>query len=222
MKIWTHQQRRYTYGRQISTWKDAPHDCELRNAKYSMLLYHQQCFVSKVRNLGLFQNLDFADLLFVLSRAKNVLSRVQVFATPRTAAHQASLSFTISQSLLKPMSIEPVMPSNHLILCCPFSSCPQSLPASDWPRSTFSLCLRFVDHRAGLKQIWVERLCIFSGNMEHKFLHAWLHQLQRLHHQFITGQKKKTQETGDLMWIPFIFPFASVYTVFHVLFVFCF
>ena len=37
---------------------------------------------------------------------------------------------TISQSLLKPMSIESVMPSNHLILCCPFSSCPQSFPAS--------------------------------------------------------------------------------------------
>ena len=44
-----------------------------------------------------------------------------------TAAHQASLSFTISQSLLKHMSIESVMPSNHLILCCPLPpSCPQS------------------------------------------------------------------------------------------------
>ena len=47
------------------------------------------------------------------------LSRVQHFATPWTAAHQASLSFTISSSLLKPMSIESVMPSNHLILCHP-------------------------------------------------------------------------------------------------------
>ena len=45
------------------------------------------------------------------------LSYVQLFATPWTAAHQASLSFTISQSLLKLMSIELVMPSNHLILC---------------------------------------------------------------------------------------------------------
>ena len=45
------------------------------------------------------------------------LSHVQLFATPWTAAHQASLSFTISQSLLKLMSIELVMPSNHLILC---------------------------------------------------------------------------------------------------------
>ena len=40
-------------------------------------------------------------------------------ATPRTAASQVSLSFTISQSLLKLMSIESLMPSNHLILCCP-------------------------------------------------------------------------------------------------------
>ena len=45
------------------------------------------------------------------------LSHVQLSATPRTAARQASLSFTISLSLLKLMSIESVMPSNHLILC---------------------------------------------------------------------------------------------------------
>ena len=47
------------------------------------------------------------------------LSYVQLFVTPWTAAHQASLSFTISQSLLKFMSIESVMPSNHLVLCHP-------------------------------------------------------------------------------------------------------
>ena len=48
-----------------------------------------------------------------------MLSCVQVFATPWTAAHQDSLSFTISQSLLKLMSIESVMPSSHLILYRP-------------------------------------------------------------------------------------------------------
>ena len=47
------------------------------------------------------------------------LSCVQVFETPWTAACQAFLSITNSQSLLKLMSIESVMPSNHLILCCP-------------------------------------------------------------------------------------------------------
>ena len=46
-------------------------------------------------------------------------SHAQLLAAPWTAAHQASLSFTISRSLLKLMSIESVMPSNHLILCCP-------------------------------------------------------------------------------------------------------
>ena len=47
------------------------------------------------------------------------LSRVQLFVTPSTAARQASLSITNSWSLLKLMSIESVMPSHHLILCCP-------------------------------------------------------------------------------------------------------
>ena len=47
------------------------------------------------------------------------LSHVRFFVTPWTAARQASLSFTISRSLLKCMSIESVMPSNHLILCHP-------------------------------------------------------------------------------------------------------
>ena len=50
-------------------------------------------------------------------RSVQSLSHVRHFATPWTAAHQASLSTTNSQSLLKPMSIESVMPSNHLILC---------------------------------------------------------------------------------------------------------
>ena len=48
-----------------------------------------------------------------------LLSHVRLFVTPWTEAHQASLSFTISRSLLKLMCIELVMPSNHFILCCP-------------------------------------------------------------------------------------------------------
>ena len=56
------------------------------------------------------------------------LSRVRIFATPWTTGLQASQSFTISWSLLK--RIESMMPSNHLILCHPLSSCLQSFPAS--------------------------------------------------------------------------------------------
>ena len=58
------------------------------------------------------------------------LSHVWVFVTPWTAACQAFLSFTISRSLLKLMSIQSVMPSNHLILCRPLLLLPQSFPAS--------------------------------------------------------------------------------------------
>ena len=57
------------------------------------------------------------------------LSRVRLFATPWTAAPQASLSITNSQSLLKLMSIESVMPSNHLILCCPLLLPPSIFPS---------------------------------------------------------------------------------------------
>ena len=59
-----------------------------------------------------------------------LLSHVWLFATPWTAAHQSSLSLTDSWSLLKLMSIELVMPSNHLILCHSLSSCLPSFPAS--------------------------------------------------------------------------------------------
>ena len=66
-----------------------------------------------------------------LSQAQ-VLSRLSVvsnFETPWTAAHQASLSITNSQSPPKPMSIESVMPSNHLILCCPLLLLPSIFPS---------------------------------------------------------------------------------------------
>ena len=70
-------------------------------------------------------------LLLVSAAVVQSLSRVQLFATPWTATFQASLSFTISGSLLKLMSIELVIPSNHLTLGHLFSSCLQSLPASE-------------------------------------------------------------------------------------------
>ena len=59
------------------------------------------------------------------------LSRVRLFATPWIAARHASLSITNSQSLPKLMSIESVVPSSYSSSVVPFSSCPQSLPASE-------------------------------------------------------------------------------------------
>ena len=58
------------------------------------------------------------------------LSRVRLFATPWITAHQASLSITNSRSSLTLTSIELMMPSSHLILCCPLLLCLLSFPAS--------------------------------------------------------------------------------------------
>ena len=58
-----------------------------------------------------------------------LLSHSQLFVTPWTAAHQSSLSITNSQNLLKLMSIESVMPSNHLILCRPLLLLPSIFPS---------------------------------------------------------------------------------------------
>ena len=66
---------------------------------------------------------------FCSSSSFQSLSRVRLFATPWTAACQASLSFTNSQSLLKLTSIVSVMPSSHLILCCLLLPWPSILPS---------------------------------------------------------------------------------------------
>ena len=71
------------------------------------------------------------------------LSRVQFFATPWTAARQASLSITNSGSLLKLMSIKSVMPSNHLTLCRPLLLLPSIFPSLRvFPKESF-LCIRW-------------------------------------------------------------------------------
>ena len=66
------------------------------------------------------------DFYYCCSVAKSLSDS---FETPYTAAHQASLSFTISRSLLKFMSIESVMSSNHLILCHPLLLLPSIFPS---------------------------------------------------------------------------------------------
>ena len=84
-----------------------------------------------VLNLQLFRAHHMLTLLLLeyISSVQS-LSRVRLFATLRTAARQASLSITNTRSLLKLMSIESVMPSNHLILCYSLPLLPSSFPAS--------------------------------------------------------------------------------------------
>jgi len=72
----------------------------------------------------------YLPLIYLIGGSVESLSCVKRFATPWTAAHQTSQSIASSQSLLKFMSIESVKPSNHLILCHPFSFHLQSFPAS--------------------------------------------------------------------------------------------
>ena len=74
------------------------------------------------------------------------LSCVQLFATPWTAACQASLSFTISWSLLKLKTLEPVIPSNHLILCRPLLLLPPILPSIRVFSNEMVLCIRWPKH----------------------------------------------------------------------------
>ena len=72
-----------------------------------------------------------------------MLSRVRLFATPWTAAHQASLSITNSWNLLKLMSIKSVMPSNHLILCHPLLFLPSVFPSIRVFSNESVLCIRW-------------------------------------------------------------------------------
>ena len=72
-----------------------------------------------------------------------LLSRVQLFVTPWTAARQVSLSITNSRSLLKRTSIMLVMPSNHLILCCPLLLPPSIFPSSRVFSNEWALHIRW-------------------------------------------------------------------------------
>ena len=78
-----------------------------------------------------------------LDSSVQLLSHVQLFATPWTTARQASLSITNFPSLLKPMSIELVMPSSHLILCRPLLLLPSVFPSIRVFSNELALCIRW-------------------------------------------------------------------------------
>ena len=86
-----------------------------------------------------------------------LLSRVQLFVTPWTVACQASLTFTISQGLLKLMSSQSVVPSNHLILCCPLLLLPSIIPSVRVSSSESALGIRWPKY-------WSFSFSIISSN----------------------------------------------------------
>ena len=102
------------------------------------------------------------------------LSCVRLFVTPWTAARQASLSITSSQSLLKLMPIELPMPSNHLILCCPLLHPPSIFPSIGvfsnesalhirWPKYwTFSFCISPSNEHSGLISFRIDWLNLLA------------------------------------------------------------
>ena len=114
-----------------------------------------------------------------------LLSCVRLFATPWTAAHQASLSIIKSWSLLKLISIELVMPSNHLILCCPLLLPPSIFPSirvfSDesvlrirWPKYwRFSFSISPANEYSGLiylRMDWLD-LLVVQGTLKSLLQH---------------------------------------------------
>ena len=99
------------------------------------------------------------------------LSRVQVFAAPWTAACQVSLSITNSQSLLKLLSIESVMPSNHLILCHPLLLLPSIFPSIRVFSNKSVLCIRWPKY-------WSFSLSISPSNEYQSFMIDWLDLLE--------------------------------------------
>ena len=90
------------------------------STKYQSLFWTLRIF-SEENGQSCFPSVQFSSV--------QSLSHVRLFATPRTTAHQASLFITNSQSPPKSMSIDSMMPSNHLILCCPLLLLPSIFPS---------------------------------------------------------------------------------------------
>ena len=114
-----------------------------------------------------------ADQAFKLISSVQPLSHVQLFMTPWTTTRQASLSITNSRSLLKLMSIESVMPSNHLILCCPLLLPPsifirvfsnESVLHIRWPKHwSFSFSIIPSNEYSGLTSFRMDWLDLLAG-----------------------------------------------------------
>ena len=133
------------------------------------------------------------------------LSHIQLFATPWIAARQASLSITNSQSLLKPMSIESVIPSSHLILCHPLLLLPPIPPSirvfsnestirMRWPKCwSFSFSISPSNEHPGLisfRMDWLDLLAVqgtLKSLLQHHSSKASILWLSFLHSPTLTS-----------------------------------
>ena len=122
------------------------------------LLWLKYAFISKITTF------------FKIIVGVKLPSHVQLFATPWTAAHQASLSFSISHSLLKLMSIELVMPSNHLFLYCPLLLLPSIFSSISVFSSESVLCIRWPKYWSFSLSLRSFSLRSFSPSNEYSWL----------------------------------------------------
>ena len=141
--------------------------------------------------------------------------------TPWNAAHKSSLFFTTSLSLLKLMYIETVMPSNHLILCCPLLLLPSIFPSIRvsssesalqirWPKyRSFSFSISLSSEYLGLISFWIDRfeLLVVQGTLkcllQHFSLKASIFQrsaffMVQISHCYMTPGKKHCLDYMDL------------------------
>ena len=106
----------------------------------------------ETENIGLKFNIQktkimtYSPISSVQFSSVQLLNCVRLFMTPWTTAHQASLSITNSWSLLKHISIESVMPSNHLILCWPLLLLPSIFPSIRVLANESVLCIQWPKH----------------------------------------------------------------------------
>ena len=148
-----------------------------------------------------------------------LLSRVRLFATPQTAARESSLSITNSRSLLKLMSIESVMPSNHLILCHPllapsiflsirvFSN--ESVLYIKWSKYwSFSFSFSPSSEYSGLVSFmidWLDLLAV-QGTLKSLLQHHSSKASILLHSAFFMVQLSHPHTITQLLWAPCFSP----------------
>ena len=143
------------------------------------------------------------DSLPLASFVVQLLRHVQLFGTPWTVAHQVSLSFTISQSLLKFMSIESARPPNYLILCCPLLLLPSIFPSIRvfsnksalhirWPKYwNFSFSIHPSNGYSGLISLWFDFLAVqgsLKSFLQHHSSKASILWVQLSHPYMTTGK----------------------------------
>ena len=162
-------------------------------------------------------------LLLCLIIIVQLLSPVWLFVTPWTAARQASLSLTISLSLPKLMSIESVMPSNHLILCPPLLLLPSTFPSTrvfssesalqirspkDWSYSFSISCSSEYSGLISFRTGWFDLLAV-QGTLKNLLQHHSLKVsilrcsaffMVHVSHPYMTTGKTRAFDYKDLCW----------------------